>query len=112
MKLAEIELGARIFSISTGRIDMLKKGQEIAEGIAALPGFVGMHFSKDGYYIIWLFETVEDAENAEKVIQAQDIMTGNNICEFEMMEDDTIEFRGVAAGKDKGKGYVVADGSN
>ena len=105
--------GERLFSVSTSRLDWAGKvGAEIAEDISNLDGFVGMHITEDRYYIIWLFDSLENAENAQGMIYSRDIYVGNNICEFEMMEDDTIEFRGVAAGKDKGKGYVVADGSN
>lgn len=109
MEQKKIADGTRVFSVSTGRVDVFfKKSREAAEYVVKRPGFIGVHPTEDGNYTLWLFDTVNNAIGAKNLMKFRGIQVGNNICEFEIKDEgQTIEFVGVAAGKDKGKGYVV-----
>ena len=102
-----MEKNTRLFSVSTGRVTpFLRRSKKAAEYITTLNGYVGAHPTLDGDYMLWLFETAEQALEARKLMSKKGIECGNNICEFEWLDDDVIQFVGVAEGKDKGKGYV------
>lgn len=112
MKQKEIETGTHLFSVATGMASpFMKKSRAAVDYITKLDGFVAVHFTPDGQYTLWLFDTVNHAIEARNLMNHKGIEVGNNICEMEVTAPDTMDFVGVAAGKDKGKGYVVADGS-
>ena len=100
----------RLFSVPTGRATpFLKRSKKAVEYITSLEGYVGAHSTFDGDYTLWLFDTVEHALQASKLMSKKGIECGNNICEYVWLDDDVIQFIGVAAGKDKGKGYDPAN---
>lgn len=102
----EIKIGTKVYSVATGKIEpLMKASREAVKYVSKRPGFIGLHNTDDGNYTLWLFDTVNNAIGAKNLMKYRDIECGKNICEFEITAEDTIEFRGVAAGKDKGKGY-------
>lgn len=108
-EIKKIEPGTRVFSVATGVVSpFLKKSRAAVDYITKLEGFVAVHPTPDGQYTLWLFDSVQNAIGAKNLMDHKGIQVGNNICEFEVAKDDAIEFRGVAAGKDKGKGYGAA----
>ena len=110
MREAKIEPGTKLYSVSTGRVDpLMKASRDAVMFISKKEGFIGLHPTPDGNYTLWLFDSVNNAIGAKNLMKYRGIEVGNNICEFEMATDNTLEFRGVAAGKDKGKGYVKPD---
>ena len=102
-----IEPGTHLFSVATGRIDALSKASRKAvKLVSEQEGFIGVNPTPDNNFTLWLFDTKWHAQRAKNIMEFKGIECGNNICEFEMQENDTISFVGVAAGKDQGKGYV------
>lgn len=106
MENKELEIGTHLFSVSTGRVSpFMKKSKEAVDYIVKLDGFVAIHPTPDGEYTMWLFDSVGAAIRGKNLMEHKGIECGNNICEFELTAPNTVDFRGVAAGKDKGKGY-------
>ncbi len=102
----EIKEGTKLYSVATGRIDpLMETSAKAIQYVKKRRGFVGIHTTDDSNFTLWMFDSLENAVNGKKGMKSQGIVVGNNICEFEVTAEDTIEFRGVAAGKDKGKGY-------
>lgn len=96
-----------VYSVATGRIDpLMESSVKAIQFVKKRKGFVGVHATEDGNFTLWLFDSLENAQGAKAQMKYKGILVGQNICEFEV-EDDSIVFKGVAAGKDKGKGYVV-----
>lgn len=108
MENKELEIGTHLFSVPTGRATpFLKRSKKAIDYITSLEGYVGTHPTFNGDYTLWLFDSVEHAKAAKKLMDRKGIGCGNNISEFEVKDDETIKFLGVAEGKDKGKGYEV-----
>ena len=102
----EIKPGTKLYSVATGRIDpLMESSVKAIQFVKKRRGFVGVQATEDGNFTLWLFDTIENAIGARTQMRYRGIAVGKNICEFEVEDDETISFKGVAAGKDKGKGY-------
>ena len=101
-----IEPGTRLFAVATGMVSpFMKQSREAVDYITHLDGFTAVNFTPDGNYTLWLFDSVENAIFGKNLMNSKGIEVGNNISEFEVLNGETLQFKGVAAGKDKGKGY-------
>lgn len=104
----EIKPGMKLYSVATGRIDpLMESSVKAIQFVKKRRGFVGVQATEDSNFTLWLFDTVENAIGAKSQMKFRGIAVGKNICEFVVEDDETISFKGVAAGKDKGKGYEI-----
>lgn len=102
----KLEVGMRLFSVATGRIEpMMKASRKAVKLISEQEGFIGVHPTNDNQFSLWLFDSKWHAQRAKNLMTFKGIECGSNICEFELAENDEIKFKGVASGKDQGKGY-------
>lgn len=106
MKEIKFEPGTKLYSVATGRIDpLMKVSRDAVAYVKKRPGFMGVNMTPDGQYTLWLFDSLVNAIGAKQLMKFRGIQCGTNISEFEVNSNDEIRFLGVAAGKDKGKGY-------
>lgn len=81
-----LEPGTELFSIATGRIDIMRKGSRAAsEFICKQEGFLAVFPSPE--HTLWFFDSVNHAKAARNMIKAKGAQTGDNICKFIVSAD-------------------------
>ena len=81
-----LEPGTELFSVATGRIDIMRKESRAASRfISKQEGFMAVF--PDPGHTLWFFDTLNHAKMARNLIRAEGAQTGDNICRFIVGED-------------------------
>lgn len=85
-KQKTLDPGTELFSIATGRIDIMRKdSRKASEFICKQEGFLAVHPSPE--HTLWFFDSLNHAKAARNMIKAKGAQTGDNICKFIVSAD-------------------------
>lgn len=77
----------KAYTVATGNVNpLMKKSRQAAKFISKLDGFLGM-IPMYPHGTLWAFKTEADAIRARNQMDAEGILTGNNICEVLIPEE-------------------------
>ena len=78
--------GMELFSVATGRVDIMRKGsRDASRMIGKQDGFLAVY--PTAMHTLWFFDSLNHAKAARNVIRANGAQTGDNICRFIVGED-------------------------
>lgn len=81
-----LEPGTELFSIATGRIDIMRKdSRKASEFISKQEGFLAVNPLPE--YTLWFFDSLNHAKAARNMMKAKGVQTGDNICKFIISAD-------------------------
>jgi hypothetical protein len=81
-----LDPGTELFSIATGRIDIMRRdSRKASDFICKQEGFLAVYPTPN--HTLWFFDTVNHAKAARNMIRAKGAETGDNICKFIISAD-------------------------
>jgi hypothetical protein len=85
-KQKTLDPGTELFSIATGRIDIMRRdSRKASDFICKQEGFLAVYPTPN--HTLWFFDTVNHAKAARNMIRAKGAETGDNICKFIISSD-------------------------
>ena len=81
-----LEPGTELFSIATGRIDIMRRdSRKASDFICKQEGFLAVYPSRE--HTLWFFDSLNHAKAARNMMKAKGVQTGDNICKFIISAD-------------------------
>ena len=85
-KQKTLDPGTELFSIATGRIDIMRKdSRKASEFISKQEGFLAVNPLPE--YTLWFFDSLNHAKAARNMMKAKGVQTGDNICKLIISAD-------------------------
>ena len=85
-KQKTLDPGTELFSVATGRIDIMRKdSRKASEFISKQEGFLAVNPLPE--YTLWFFDSLNHAKAARNMMKAKGVQTGDNICKLIISAD-------------------------